>query len=656
MFNSPRSDVCGRFASVPGNSLMGQQDVNQYEDPAGRRRFEIRLLRDVEALERMIVENRFDRGPRRIGAEQELALIDERGIPAPVALELLERINDERVVPELAIFNLEINGSPRVLAGDCFSQMLGEFDDVLETIRTHGAKMGVRPVLVGILPSAQLKHIQPSNITPYARYVSLDQRLTELRGGSHPLHIRGTDEISIKHESIMTEAVNTSFQVHLQVSPEEFGLAHNIAQLVTAPALAVSTNAPLYLGRRLWSETRIPIFEQTIDTRRPEFHERRDVGRVRFGERWVSSVVDLYTSDISLLRSICIDEDDEDSLAELDAGRIPKLRALGMHNSTVYRWNRACYGLTDGVPHLRIENRVLPSGPTTLDEISSAAFWIGLVLAGMKAWPDVATRMDFDDARSNFTAAARRGLRTKVQWIDGKTHAMDALVLEQLAPMAIEGLTGAGVGSGEAQRLISVVTRRVETANTGSRWLLRAVRYKGGATATNLRAVTSAMANLQGRGVSINEWPELPEIPDRSADDDSSLIVDEAMTRELVTVHPSDSAAFGHRLMQWRSIHQLPVEDEDHRLLGVLDWGACEARSRGELETATVADLMRTASPVAEAGTLIGVVAEQLLGSGLDSVPVVADEQLIGIFTRTDLSRLNLDAPAPEPPGGVDAD
>ncbi|MFG0305169.1 MAG: CBS domain-containing protein [Phycisphaerales bacterium JB040] len=624
---------------------MGSQRVAIEETPEARRSFQRRLVRDLDALGRMIEEGMFDTGPRRIGAEQELCLIDERGAPAPVAPELLERIDDERIVPELARFNLEINGSPRELTGRCFGDMRREFDELLDVIRAAAEPLGVRPVLVGILPSASLEHLRPENITPLARYHALDRRLTEMRGGSHPLHIRGTDEISITHDSIMTEAVNTSFQVHLQVSPGEFALAHNVAQLVAAPVLAVSTNAPFYLGRRLWSETRIPIFEQTVDTRRPEFHERRDIGRVRFGERWAGSLLDLYRDDVALLRSVCIDTGEEDSLAELDAGRIPRLHALGMHNSTIYRWNRACYGINDvggrPTPHLRIENRVLPAGPSTIDEVATSAFWIGLMLYGLAAWPDLTERMDFDDARANFTAAARRGLRTKVQWLDGEAHAMDRLVLDSLLPHAAEGLAHAGVHEGQACDLLDIVSARVASGRTGSQWLLGAVRARGGANASNLRAVTSALADLQASGHSINDWPEPREHPgDTHHEDLSAMTVDEAMTRLLVTARPDDLAAFAHRLMVWQRIHQAPVEDDDHRLLGVMEARAFERLPEEARATATVGELMREPRPCVEAGTLVPGVVRVLEESGLDAVPVVADGRLVGIFTRTDLRRL----------------
>jgi len=631
---------------------MGQQSVRLDEDPGIRRRFQMRLLGDVDALARMIEEGLFDEGPRRIGAEQEMCLIDERGAPAPVAVEILERLKDKRVVPELARFNLEINGSPRVLGGRCFSAMHEEFDEVLGEVRRVAAGLGVRPVLAGSLPSAQHKHMVTANITPLPRYTVLNERLTALRGGTHSLHLRGTDELSITHGSIMTEAVNTSFQIHLQVSPSEFALAHNIAQLIAAPVLAASVNSPFFLGRRLWAETRIPIFEQSIDTRRPEFHERRDVGRVRFGERWVTSAVDLIREDIARLRSVVVDDSDEDSVAELDAGRVPRLGALGMHNSTVYRWNRACYGVTEGVPHLRIENRVMPSGPTTLDEIGSSAFWVGLMLAGMERWADVAERMDFDDARANFTAAARRGLRTRVVWIDGKTHAMDALLLEELATMAVSGLARAGVDADEAERLVGVVTRRVELGRTGSEWIRGAVRARGGATAPNLRRVTSAMADLQAMAGSIADWPSLPETPEHpiGAERVSTMTVGEAMTRELVTVHPGDAAAFGARLMAWSGVHQLPVEDEEHRLLGVLERRAVEGPLRDGRSPVTVAELMREPLPIAEAGTLVEQAGRVLAESGLSSVPVVADGRLIGIFTVTDLNRILASDEAAEEP------
>src|SRR5918994_2714130 len=331
------------------------------------------MLRDLQALEHLLAEDRFETDTTRIGAEQELFLVDRSYRPAPRALEVLERIGDAHFTTEVGAFNLECNLDPQVFTGSCLSALEGQLDELLALARAGAEGAGLNVVLAGILPTIRKSDLALENMVQNPRYLALNAALTGLRGEAYELHIKGTDELRVRQDSVMANSCNASFQVHLQVTPDEFANAYNCAQALAGPTLASATNSPLLFGKRLWAETRIAVFEQAADSRRPGHHVRERTARVSFGDAWVTaSIADLYKEDITRFRPLLAPDDYVDPIAELDAGRVPELSALRLHTGTVWRWNRGCYGISQTpegpVPHLRIENRVLPSGPSTTDE------------------------------------------------------------------------------------------------------------------------------------------------------------------------------------------------------------------------------------------------------------------------------------------------
>ena len=307
-----------------------------------------------------------------------------------------------------------------------------------------------------------------ANMVQNPRYLALNNALMGLRGEDYELHIKGTDELRVRQDSVMAEACNASFQVHLQVTPGEFANAYNVAQALSGPTLASATNSPLLFGKRLWAETRIALFEQSVDTRRPGHHVRERPARVSFGDGWVtSSVAELYKEDITRFRPVLAPDEYEDPLQQLAEGRVPELPALRLHTGTVWRWNRACYGIShtaDGdVPHLRIENRILPSGPSTIDEIANAALWLGLMRSVTEDHPEISRSIPFEQARTNFVAAARQGLSSTQVWLDGEEYPAAALTLDVLLPLAARGLESQGVDQADIDRYLGVIERRVHS-------------------------------------------------------------------------------------------------------------------------------------------------------------------------------------------------
>ena len=618
-------------------------DVAPERSPEAIRKFTRALLRDLQAMERILGEGLIESGVRRFGAEQEMFLVDEAWRPAPVAVEVLDDISADPFTTELARFNLEANLSPRVLEGSCFSDMKEELDNCVGRVREAARRRDCEVILTGILPTLTKSDLSLDNITPRARYYALNEAMHHAGGGAFRLRIRGTDELMIEHDSVMLEACNTSFQVHLQVSAEEFAHHYNVAQAVTGPVLAACVNSPLLFGRRLWAETRIALFQQSLDTRGADLHMREMSPRVRFGGHWLEdSVVELFQEDIATFRVLLATEVDEDPLKILDEDGVPKLQALQLYNGTVYRWNRPCYGISKGKPHLRIECRVLPAGPTTLDEMANTVFWIGAVLGAAKEFPDLTERMDFDDAKSNFMAASRLGLRSGLAWLDGQSGPADRLVLDTLLPLARQGLADYPVNPGDVNRYLEVIEERVKAGVTGSSWALRSLSKlkKAGTRGEKLAAITSATVRQQTEGIPIARW-ELAELHEAGGWKHHYVRVEQYMTTSLTTVNQDELVELVAYLMDLRQIRHVLIEDNDHRLVGIVSYRSilrlmAEGRTQAEAESMPVSDVMErdpiTITP--ETTTLDAI--RKMRSHKVSALPVVKGGQLVGLVTEID--------------------
>lgn len=618
-------------------------DLVPEDSPEAIRAFTRALLRDLHAMERLLAEDKIESGIRRFGAEQEMFLVDEAWRPAPVAVDVLEDLDDEIFTTELARFNLEANMSPRVLEGTCFSDMLAEIDELVGRVRNMARRRNCEVVLTGILPTLTKADLSLDNITPKARYHALNQAMRKASGGAFKLRMRGTDELIIEHDSVMLESCNTSCQVHLQVSAEEFAHFYNVAQAVTAPVLAASANSPLLFGRRLWAETRIALFQQSMDTRATGLHMREMSPRVRFGGSWLKrSVTEIFQDDIARYPILLARQVDEDPMAVVDAGGVPELQALQLYNGTVYRWNRPCYGVSKGKPHLRIECRALPSGPSTEDEMANAAFWIGAVLGVAKAVPDLVERMDFDDAKGNFLAASRLGLRAGLTWLDGDSGPADRLILERLLPLAEEGLRTCPVAESEVNRYLGIVRERVEAGVTGASWALRSLgNLKGAGTrGEQLAALTAATARQQNSGAPVARWA-LADLRDAGGWKHNYLRVEQYMTTSLTTVAEDELVQLAAYLMHVRQIRHVLIEDSDHRLVGIVSYRSilrlfAEGRTQTEAENRPVSEVMERdpVSVAPETPTLEAI--DKMRKHGVSALPVVADGQLVGLVSETD--------------------
>ncbi len=443
-------------------------------------RFSKRLERCLDALGLLLRKPGFGVGGTTIGAELELFLVDRHGRSLPENQAVLDHAADQRVTLELDRFNLELNPSPSSLDGRPFSGLGQEMRGALGRVREAAAAHGGRVAIVGILPTLRTEDLHRSAITDSPRYRALNHGIQRLRQEPFRVEIAGSDGemVAIQRDDVVLEGANTSFQVHLRVAPERFARAYNAAQLATAPVLAVAGNSPFFLGHRLWEETRIALFEQAVDDR-DEAGRGRLAARVAFGHGWVrDGALELFEESVRLHDPLLPVLADEDPLDRLAAGGLPELEELRLHQSTVWRWNRAIYDAGYG-GHLRIEMRALPAGPTIVDMLANAAFHVGLALAVAPSAAEWTTALPFARANANFYQAARHGLDAELDWpavLDEQACRVGAAELvRRLVPRARRGLEGAGVAADEAERLLAVIDQRAESCQTGAVWQRRAL-------------------------------------------------------------------------------------------------------------------------------------------------------------------------------------
>ena len=621
---------------------MGEHKVEEKVDERKAQAFMKALLEDLRALSFMLQDNRVESGVTRIGAEQEMFLVDSDLRPAPVSTEVLAHAVEPRLTTEIARFNLEANLTPRHLSAKCFTQMEAELSELLGTTRKSARVFGADVLLAGILPTLQKSDLTLDNLTPSARYNELNRGVIEMRGGPLSIHIKGLDELQLTHDNIMMESCNTSFQVHFQTNPNDFVSAYNAAQAITGPVLAAAVNSPVLFDHRLWQETRVALFQHSTDERsRPQL-ARSQPTRVSFGDRWLeNSAIELFHEQISRFRPIMITEPDENPFHVLARGETPLLSALRMHNGTVWRWNRACYGVSNGVAHLRIENRALPSGPTIVDEIANAALFIGLMVAVPREYGDIAKRMSFEEAKSSFFRAARHGLNSQLNWVDGQSLPAAALVLEHLLPLAREGLGLCAVASEDIDKYLGIIEERVRTGHTGARWTLKSLSKMSDIGSKDVRRqrLAAAMLKQQKKGLPVHLWPIESE-PNKDWKQ-GYRTVSQFMSTDLFTVHPDDLIDLAASVMDWRHIRHVPVEDREGRLVGLVTHRTLlryltSGEGRSAMTPTTVSQIM-VSDPLTVSPSTSSLDAIRLMRSNrVGCLPVVENEQLVGIVTSYD--------------------
>ncbi len=621
---------------------MGSQSVKAIESLRERKKFLYHLLNDVKALEMMLDQDIFEKGIQRIGAEQELCLVDKSFRPSCNALKVLEQLNDKHFTTELALFNLEINLDPLELTGDCFSKIDNEITQLIK----KGDKLAnsidnTKIVLTGILPTLRKRDMVFKNITPFPRYKVLNKVLKDIRGDDFMLKIKGVDELILNHKSILFEACNTSFQVHLQIPISEMADKYNWAQAIAGPVLSIAANSPLLLGRELWSETRIALFQQSVDLRNRSYHLREQKPRVSFGSDWIKkSIIELYQDDIVRYTPLLTTEFEEDAVAKLKRGEIPKLEAIGIHNGTIYRWNRLCYGQNNGIPHMRIENRYIPAGPSVKDEVANAVFWVGLMQGMPDRYKNLSQLIPFNDVKGNFVNAARTGVNTFFNWF-GKGISAKRLILTELLPMAYEGLIKTGIDKKEIEFYLNIIEKRAESRQTGAQWMKhsnRALKKKMTKDIANA-TLTAHMYKNQREGKPVHEWPIAKD--NHLLNLDVSLTkLEKFMTTEIFVVNENDLVELVTKIMEWRNIHHIPVVDNKNKLIGLItETNILEIQDQ-DTNVLVAKDIMIKEVITVDSETSIEQAKKLMIEHKIGCLPILELGDLVGILTKNDLNKL----------------
>jgi CBS domain-containing protein/gamma-glutamylcysteine synthetase len=619
---------------------MGVQAVTQFSDSHQKRAFTKRLLNEIKALDYMLANNMIERNTSRIGAEQELVLLDSELKPALNNMELLKMVNDDHYTTEIARFNLEINLDPFDFNTDCFAKMENQLSTLLELGEKAAEKLDTNILLTGIAPTLGQEHLHFEQMTPNARYRALNDVIRAERKTDFELNLSGIDDLVTQHPNILFEACNTSFQVHLQIDPDDFVAQYNWSQLIAAPVLAIAANSPMLLGKRLWSETRIALFQQSVNTRNMINNVRNKEPRVSFGKKWVyDSVTDLYKDNVSRFSSLFHIEAEEDALEMAKNGQVPSLSALNLHNGTVYKWNRPCYGVGGGKPHLRIENRYIPSGPTVLDEMATSAFWLGMMVGMPEKYKDLPNMMPFDEVRFNFYNAAQRGLDSHVNWF-GKIVPAKRLLEKELLEIAYNGLDKMKVNGTDITRYMSVIENRLRKKITGAKWMSHnySELLKGSTPNEACINLTKKMLENQRSGEPVHTWKNLNRNEQNMQKEFRR--VNEIMETDLFTVNEDDAIDLVVNVMNWQNIRHVPVENENNELVGIINAHSIihYLASKSESDANAAKDIMLTNFPTISATSSAKQAVTLMADNRVDALPVLDESnRLLGIVTESDI-------------------
>ena len=474
---------------------MGEEVTRSHFQKRDFSAFEARLRDETALLQDWFIADAYSRLHGMGGFEVECWLVDSEGSPAPINDQMLERLNSPLVVPELARFNVEINTPPRLLQGDALRRMHDNFARLWRECDTTAQTLNARLVMIGILPTVGEHALSLDYISNKTRYRALNEQVLRLRKGAPiELNIQGREALHTFHSDVMLEAGATSFQIHLQVSQGQDARFYNAAVILSAPMVAASANSPYLFGKDLWDETRIPLFEQAVSICPPGEKNCPPV-RVTFGEKYVQqSLMECFRENL---------QDHSILMPELCDDAPAKLTHLRLHNGTIWRWNRPLIGFDDnGTPHLRIEHRVMPAGPSHIDTIANAALFFGLVQALATDADAPESRLTFEQARANFYAAAKHGLRARISWLDGREVPVHELLQHDLLPRARRGLQALEISSEDIDLYLGVIEARIKLGCNGAEWQRRYVKKHG----AGMKELLTAYVVNQQHGAPVHEW------------------------------------------------------------------------------------------------------------------------------------------------------
>ena len=513
--------------------------------------------------------------------------------------------------------------------------MIFRADKIAQTIEEN------RILLTGILPTLRQRDLVFENITPNDRYRVMNKILKDIRGDDFMLKIKGVDELILKHKSILFEACNTSFQMHLQIPIDQIVEKYNWAQVIAGPVLSVSANSPLLMGRELWSETRIALFQQSVDLRNRSYLLREQKPRVSFGSDWIrDSFTEIYKDDIVRYTPLLTTEFTEDALVQLKKGKIPKLQALGIHNGTIYRWNRLCYGQNNGIPHMRIENRYVPAGPSVKDEVANAMFWVGLMQGMPEKYKGLYRQMPFNEVKENFVNAARTGINTFFNWF-GKGLSAKRLILSELLEVAYEGLMKSGVHKDDIEYYLKIIEKRTETRYTGAQWIKNSNRYlKTKMTRDMANAtLTAHMYHNQMACKPVHEWEIAKENQILNLNI-SMTKLEKFMTTQVFVVKENDLVELAAKIMEWKNIHHVPVVNDLNRVTGIITKTNINHILGQDQKLIVAKDIMIKEIITVDSDTSIERANSIMIENEIGCLPILEFGELVGILTKNDLNKI----------------
>ena len=592
------------------------------------------LTNDIDLLERLI-ENNLLEDYDRIGAEQEFCIIDENLRPNPINQKILSKVKNHGFVTEIAKFNMELNIEPIDLGATALRKMeqvlIQKMNIVTEIANKHNADI----ILTGILPTVRKHDLRFDNITSNQRYFDLCNAISKYRGQKYKIRISGLDELIFQHDSPLIEGCNTGFQFHLQIGPKIFHKMYNFAQLIAAPVLATSVNSPMLFGKRLWNETRIAVFQQATDTRIIGNYHLESLPRVTFGNNWLKkSLIEIFKEDITkykiLLKSLS-----QQSKKTINQN-LPKLHALTLHNSTVYRWNRPCYGIYKKQPSIRIENRMLPAGPTIVDEIANSAFWLGLLTFYKNSdIDDVSQIMKFDDARINFYAAAQQGIDATFKWFNGKRIEARKLILNELIPKAAIGLSSINIKPKDIEKYLNIIKERTATRKNGARWIIDSYDKLSNkfSKQNTLTTITSEIIRHQKNNEPVHTW----EIPKHSVviNNPSKLLVEECMERDITSINENDVFELAYQINNWSSKNYMVVVNDKGQITGIINQeDFCNPKYIKNRKTVQIKNMMKKRPKTIGPDFTIKQVLAIMENRKVDILPVTENKLFIGIVQK----------------------
>ncbi len=477
---------------------MGQEIGNSHFSASDFQEFAARLRQETDILKSWFDQQSLATESAIAGFELEAWLVDAEGRPAPINQLYLKRLNDPLVVPELSVFNVEFNTPEQRLQGDVFSRLHKALDDLWQRSDQIARELGARLAMIGTLPTLHEQDLSLASMSSMRRYKALNEQVLRMRQGTPlQLDICGPQALRTEHYDVMLEAATTAFQLHLQVPQEQAPACFNAIVMLSAPLLAATTNSPYLFDKELWEETRIPLFEQAVAVGGDLQGDDPAYRRVTFGSGYLQqSMLELFLENLQHyppLLPMCMDEAPN------------RLCHLRLHNGTIWRWNRPLVGFNhDGIPHVRIEHRVMPAGPTIADTIANAALFYGLVQAFAH---DASERqLPFVVSRNNFYTAAQYGLKAELVWRGEQSVPVRQLLLQELLPLARQGLEDLGIDSTDCDTYLGIIAARIDSGRTGSRWQRDFVACHG----PDMQTLTLAYLERQASGIPVHEWELAP--------------------------------------------------------------------------------------------------------------------------------------------------